>query len=359
MKPRAGNDESARANVIGGARPRRVGGSSRRVAACLLAAVTLLACAAPPATSEEPGALELTAKRLTLPADQSAAQTDPWRAGALTWLGGLELGSPDRRFGGLSALLISPDGTRVTAVSDRGYRLGFTLRHDAEGRLAGVAAGRIAPLRGPGGARLNDKLDRDAESLARLPDGSMLVGFEHNHRLWRYDGVEEPLSGLPEPLTAPATLSGLDRNSGIEAMSELADGGLLAIAEGQEDAEESPAYLWRDGRWHDMAYRRDGGFRPTAAALLPGGDVLVVERFFSVIEGVRIRLVRVPGAAVQANARLNGEVIATLAPPLPLDNMEGVAVRRGPAGETLIYLISDNNYSALQRTILLQFALRE
>jgi hypothetical protein len=35
--------------------------------------------------------------------------------------------------------------------------------------------------------------------------------------------------------------------------------------------------------------------------------------------------------------------------------MEGIAVRSGPAGETLIYLLSDDNYSALQRTLLMMF----
>jgi len=42
-----------------------------------------------------------------------------------------------------------------------------------------------------------------------------------------------------------------------------------------------------------------------------------------------------------------------------LDNMEGIATRKGENGETLIYLISDDNFSSFQRTILLMFALDE
>jgi hypothetical protein len=34
-------------------------------------------------------------------------------------------------------------------------------------------------------------------------------------------------------------------------------------------------------------------------------------------------------------------------------------VHRGPAGETVLTLISDDNFSALQRTVLLQFTLAE
>ena len=40
--------------------------------------------------------------------------------------------------------------------------------------------------------------------------------------------------------------------------------------------------------------------------------------------------------------------------------MEGLAVSRGRGGETLLTLISDNNFNTvLQRTIILQFALAE
>jgi hypothetical protein len=41
-----------------------------------------------------------------------------------------------------------------------------------------------------------------------------------------------------------------------------------------------------------------------------------------------------------------------------IDNMEGLAVRRGPKGETLLYILSDDNYSPLQRTLLLMFEVK-
>ena len=40
-----------------------------------------------------------------------------------------------------------------------------------------------------------------------------------------------------------------------------------------------------------------------------------------------------------------------------IDNMEGIAVHRNAAGETIVTLVSDNNFSVLQRNLLLQFAL--
>lgn len=343
--------ETARANV----KPVRT--RRRRIALCLFVCGTLLSFSAPQAADESSGALDLNAAPLELLSEQTPNGQEAPDLGALTWLATLELRSSDRRFGGLSALLISPDGTEITTVSDKGYRIRFDLQHDAEGRLTGVTEGQIAPLLGRDGMPMEDKLDRDAEALARLPGGALAIGFEHNHRIWRYATAEDPLTGIPGPLTFPPRHYSLGRNSGLEAISELADGGLLAIVEGRDDVSESPAYLWRGGRWHRMTYRRDGGFRATGAALLPDGDILMVERFFTILSGVKIRLVRLPANSLQPGASLSGEVLATLTPPVALDNMEGIDVRRGKNGETLIYLISDDNYSPLQRTLLLQFSL--
>ena len=62
-------------------------------------------------------------------------------------------------------------------------------------------------------------------------------------------------------------------------------------------------------------------------------------------------------AVVALGAVIEGEELARLESPLVNDNFEGIATRPGPAGETLVYLISDDNFSSLQRTYLLQFAL--
>ena len=35
----------------------------------------------------------------------------------------------------------------------------------------------------------------------------------------------------------------------------------------------------------------------------------------------------------------------------------GIAARRNGAGETLVYMVSDNNFNGVQRTLLLMFAL--
>ena len=84
----------------------------------------------------------------------------------------------------------------------------------------------------------------------------------------------------------------------------------------------------------------------------------MLERRYTLIGGVAALLRRLPQESIRRGARLDGAEIARLQPPLNVDNMEGIAVRRDGAGGTLIYLLSDDNNSVLQRTLLLMFELR-
>ncbi len=277
----------------------------------------------------------------------------------LLWRGGLELRSPDPRFGGLSALLVEADGRELLALTDAGHLVAGRLTYDSDGRLSGLEDARITALRDLDGRPLEGKGNQDAEALARGADGGLLVAFEVAHRLWRYPGDLARRDGRPRPLIAPPGLSQAPINGGIEALTRLSDGGLLALTEDSKTDGGLAAYLWRDGVWSTLAYRPHGAFRPSGATLLPDGDVLVLERAFSLLGGFRSRLVRLAQDSIQPGAVLEGREIARLQPPLTHDNFEAVATRRGANGETLIYLVSDDNFSALQDTLLLMFELAE
>ena len=73
--------------------------------------------------------------------------------------------------------------------------------------------------------------------------------------------------------------------------------------------------------------------------------------------GFASRLVRVPAAAIRPGLVLEGWPIAELAAPLLTENFEGLAVDRAPDGGVFLFIISDDNRVALQRTLLLQFRL--
>lgn len=307
-------------------------------------------------------ALRLRATPVPLnPADPSAT-----RVGRLIYRGGLLLRSRHRRFGGLSALHVSAEGKRLLAVSDIGRWLGARLRYDRAGRLAGLAHARIGRLRKPNGGNLRWR-ERDAETIARLPGGRIAVGFEGKPRIWIYPPSRTPFARRPTALAVPKGLRFASRNAGLEALAALEGGGFLALAE--DMAAPAPVgygahagWLRAKGRWSALAYDRVGVYRPTGAASLPpgtrhAGDVVVIERALTLFAGFSIRVMLVPRRAIKPGARLRPKHLATLAPPLTVDNFEGVAARRGPKGETLIYLISDDNFRAGQRTYLMMFRL--
>ncbi|MHA1599305.1 MAG: esterase-like activity of phytase family protein, partial [Alphaproteobacteria bacterium] len=299
--------------------------------------------------------LEITTH--TVPLNYTAPEQD--RIGRLIWRGGIEISASYKKFGGFSGLLISADGTSLTAVSDSGFWVTANITHDADGFLTGLADAQYRRLRGTNGKTVKGKIDQDAEAMTEMADGSIVVAYERNHRIWRYPPRDTPLRGKAEPLPAPIGLDELKKNGGIEALVTLADDSVLALVEGKDDEAVGTAFLWRGGVWQPLRYQRYGSYRPSGAARLPNGDLLVLERRFTLLEGVGIRLVRVPAETVVAGALLQPVEVARLLPPLTIDNMEAVDVHQNERGETLVYLLSDDNFSIIQRTLLLMFAFEE
>jgi hypothetical protein len=276
--------------------------------------------------------------------------------GRLRFRGGLALRSGDERFGGLSALRVAPDGGRAIALSDHGHRFEMRLRYDGLGDLAGVVAADGGALGGLDGRPLTGFGERDAEAMTFGAGGELIVAFERQHRIWRYF----PGEARPEPLPPPRELAKAPYNGGIEALTTLADGRLLALTESYGGADARVGWVSDADGWSPLTYAVDGGFEPTDATTLPGGDVLVLERRFSLRGGVAARLKRLDAGQVAPGAHLVGRALAVIEPPLAVDNMEGVDVRLGPRGETLIYMVSDDNFSpSRQRTLLLMFELIE
>jgi hypothetical protein len=295
-------------------------------------------------------------RALSIPFNPEAP--DQRHAGRLTWLAGFELRSTADSFGGWSGLDLLPDGS-LLAVSDLGWWMALGARRDGDGRLLSLGPAQVWPLLQPDGGASRSKRDNDAEALRRDRDGSWLVSFELRHRVQRYRPGANGLPDAAGPVTGPADLASQPLNGGIESLAVLGDGRLLLLSEeGRTPAGDLKGWLrGGDGQWSALAYRVTEPFRPVDAALLPDGDVLVLERRFSRIGGVGSRLVRIPAAAILPGAVLDGEEVAQLAPPVTVDNFEGLAVGQAPSGATLLYLIADDNRSPLQRTLLLQFRL--
>ena len=321
----------------------------RRASAALCVALWTLSATADP--------IELSSTRVGF--SEEPAQ-EPEIVGKLQYRGGLHLTSPDPRFGGWSGLIADADGASLIAISDNGYWLIARPVYDRTGRLTAIAdAGEIGTLQDPSGAPVRGRR-RDAEEATPLPEG-IAVSFEGEHRIWLYPHGRGPFAMPPRPLDPPLLLNRAPSNKGIETLAGLSDGRLLAITEGLFTAPDQLAGWVSAGpphnRWSPLAWRTTGEFVPTGAATLPDDDVLVLERRFSWIGGLASRLSRLPATAIQPGATLQSTEVARLEVPLVHENFEGIAVAmRG--GETLVYLISDDNYNPLlQRTLLVMFAL--
>ena len=66
---------------------------------------------------------------------------------------------------------------------------------------------------------------------------------------------------------------------------------------------------------------------------------------------------RFDAAELRPGGTVHAQELAFLASPYAVDNLEGLAVTQGSRGETLLWLISDDNFNPLQRNILLLFEL--
>jgi hypothetical protein len=72
-----------------------------------------------------------------------------------------------------------------------------------------------------------------------------------------------------------------------------------------------------------------------------------------------MRIRRVRADELKRGALIEGEVLLDADDSLNIDNMEAIAAHRAPSGETVLTLMSDDNFSALQRTLIMQFAMPE
>ncbi|KAA2214537.1 esterase-like activity of phytase family protein [Teichococcus oryzae] len=259
--------------------------------------------------------------------------------------------------GGLSGLHVGDD-LSYTAISDLGRWVLGRLVPGPDGVPAALEDVRSLPFRQDFPLPLPRPLMRDAESLARLPDGTWLVGFERWHRICTYAA---PTARCEPVLQPPPGLEEAPPNGGLESLAVLADGSWLAITEGLEAPEGTlRSWIGRPGTWMPLRYRPSAGFVPTDVAPLPDGGALVVERSFSLLRGgFRGMLRRIPAAQLArpvAGALLEPE---TLIRPddLPPDNWEGVSAFRH-RGELWVALQVDDNEMFFQQGQLLFFSFR-
>jgi hypothetical protein len=333
-------------------------------AGVVLAAV--LAGCASTSTAEPalPDAIALDAQPLPL----SSQDTREDNVGRLRYRGGLVITSPDKRFGGWSGLRVSSDGRHMLSQSDEAHFLKAALLYNAKGDLAGIASGQIADMRDLEGRTMTGK-EGDAEGLALLTpniNGPVAVSFERNHRIWQYD-LSRGLDVKPVAIAAPDEIGELGFNVGLESLVQLRPDTLLAIGEtpqlgpdGDHPAWLIPAPGAQDHAFARLSVEHHAPYEISDAALSPDGKHLyLLERhFYDLVRGLVIAVREIDAASIKPGARLEGDEIASFTMRQNIDNMEGMALRTGAHGETLLYIISDDNYNPVERTLLLMFEIQ-
>ncbi len=234
-------------------------------------------------------------------------------------------------------------------------------RYDRDGNFAAIDSTVVGLLCGPDGSASADKRNRDAESIHPVP-GGFAVSFEQRHRLWIYRGRNNPFFYRPQEIRLPRILERAHPNQGVEALVRLADGRYVGLAEGFPLGAGDLLGWVRDSdrpdaEWREFTYRRHRLFRPSGAALLPNGDVVLVERRFTWVGGFAARIATLKSTEIRPGATLAARPIAEFDRAPLAENFEGIAARGDSDGRTFIYMVSDDNFNFLQRTLLVMFEL--
>jgi hypothetical protein len=309
-----------------------------------------------------PTAIEVNARPIPAfdPRDRSHT-----RFGSLEYRSGLVLTSSAREFGGLSGLrFLDAKGERFLALSDQGVWFTGAIRYSGR-EMVGLDDVKAAPMLNAGGRPITERRYwYDSESIAL--DGSFVyVGLERVNQLLRFDFSKGGTQSRSEIVPLPPAAATLPRNKGLEALvfvprGKPLGGTLLAFSERGLDPDGNLiAFLVGGPSPGQFSVRRTENFDISDAVLMPSGELLILERKFSWFTGVNIRIRAIPLNSIAPGALVDGPALFEADLGHEIDNMEGIDTHVTAEGETVLTMISDDNFSPLQRTLLLQFTLVE
>ena len=311
--------------------------------AAALAGLVLAACSQPVAETPQapaPSGPDIVIKTEALALNPADPKQD--RVGNFVYAGGLKLISAQTsRLHGLSDIDVQPNGALV-AVGDEGDLLRAKVALDPAGRLTGLTDARLTVLTGLDGKPLQGKDNRDSEGLALMANGDLLISFERQDRIWLY-----PKTGGP-PRAVPAPQVKFPFNEGMEALAPDPDKGPGAYFTGGETTGRTWTCTLTTACVDGPTVPLGLGFGLVAARRLPDGRTAWLLRAFNEVTRsvIDIRITDQAGKVVdQAEIRL----------PMTVDNFEGLAAVPGKNDAIRFYLISDDNFSSSQRTLLLAF----
>lgn len=305
------------------------------------------------------------------------------KLGGVTYVAGYELNSSDPRFGGLSGVEVLDDGN-LLAVSDAGYFIWIDL--DSEG--VQPKAMRLSTMRDANGAALSGIAGDSAEGIA-VNGGMALVSFEGNHRVLAFDVGKcgaaargAPIVfgnyGMPLSEAYEEARIAVGANNGSEPLAVTEDWFVFAGIEKKSGLtsslsarpiESEPEFDLRVGvnapefAGIDVipAKKGNGAVRAFLIHRAPGakGAVWITETDLHRYED-RNRPRFPAKGEMEARSRLRyaetgWRELAQLDQFGVHDQFEGIAARELSDGRARLYLVSDDDYSADKRSLLMIF----
>ena len=245
-------------------------------------------------------------------------------------------------FGGLSGLDVMRSGS-LLAIADNGKFVWIGVDPETG---APDGTGSMAYMHDGDGNVWSDKLAADAEGLS-FRDGLALVSFERDHRVEAYDlegcgtAARAALVGRLDTVVDGNPLSD---NRGPEALALT--GNQLSLGFETHGSGGSPiGDLREDGTLNNLRRTEQPGLYLLTGMDVADGLTAQIFRAYDPVQG--------PRGQVQVKSAEGLIAEAKLKKPLPVDNYEGIAIGKAPSGQTRIWLISDDNFSNSQRTLLL------
>ncbi|MEZ5947368.1 MAG: esterase-like activity of phytase family protein [Hyphomonas sp.] len=274
------------------------------------------------------------------PAEESAKRLPA----GVTYAGGWHLTSDNASFGGLSGLEVTAGGD-LLAVSDDGAFVWLGLTDGAPD-----GSGNLAYMLGADGSQLHGKALADSEGLS-LSNGLAIVSFERTHRVSAF-ALEACGAAAREAVISalPGTRDGtrIDENRGAEALT-VTPGGTIRFGFETVDGGTSP--LGSIAGPDEAGWTGELAPNPAGYAFV-GLDTVAVggheESFWLFRSYDPIR-----GNRNVVKWGQDKQIIITR--PLVTDNFEGIAAEPRADGSVRLWIVSDDNFSDKQRTLLLAF----
>ena len=270
----------------------------------------------------------------------------------LKFVSGVEIKSNHPDFGGLSGLIINEDKSLI-AVGDQGIWLTGKIKTDENGKLVEIIDGRLGHLKGNKNNPLYmlGKSYTDAESIEHY-NNKFVVSFERKHRILIFNNI----FSRSEIFYDRIKYLDLPDNGGIEAMAPLKNNSIFFLSENLIHPDDKIAgYLLSDNKLKKVYVKKNGSFKPTDMSSLPDGNILLLERSFSPVKGASARISVIKYEDLKPNSVILPSTLDTLKPPMVVDNFEGISFLKHNDGGYYIFILSDDNFNFLQKTLLYQF----